>query len=121
MIYPYECTTCDNAWEVAKPLRAIDDEELCTCGEVGRRTISRFGSIDRTSASDWNNVHYNPAFGRSFTSNREARKEAKRKGFIEVGDEPVDKIHKKFDGERQQKLDSSYDSLGLTDLGNIKS
>ena len=58
--------------------------------------------------------------GKVVKNNAEARKEAKRLGLTEIGNEPVDKIHKKFDNDRAEKLQSRYDSINM-DHGNIKS
>ena len=117
MIYPYKCTVCYNDFEVIKPLRNIDDIERCGCGGLGERCISRFASFSKLAAGDWDTAHYNPAFGQRFRNNGEAKKEAKRLGFTEVGTEPVEKIHKKFDGDRQKKIETRYD--GINDLGSI--
>jgi len=121
MIYPYLCSNCSHEFEIIKSVRQIDDEELCPeCGNISDRTISCSQGIDKSSAADWNTPHYNPAFGKHFSSNSQARKEAKKRGMEEIGNEPIDKIHKKFDNDRQEKQRARWDSVNM-DHGEIRS
>ncbi len=95
--YPYRCPACSDKFEVTKAIKAIDDPETCKCGAFAVRYIGR---TNFTGASDWNNQTFNPALGCYTKSTAEARKLAKSRGMVEVGTEPVEKIHASFD--RQQ-------------------
>lgn len=120
MIYPYLCKHCGYETEVIKSYKQIDDIENCAdCGKIMVRTISQFQAVDSTAAADWNNKTYNPAFGEALTP-QQAKKEAKRRNWTEVGTEPADKIQKHFEAERKAKHKASWDDLNLN-LGEIKS
>lgn len=100
--YPYRCTTCEHEFEVVKRVADIDSAEQCPeCNSVSERYIGRTHFY---GADDWNKQEYNPAFGKSLTP-QQARKEAKKRGMIEVGNENPDKIHKHFEKEREKKLE----------------
>ena len=121
MRYPYLCPNCGHRFEVIKRVSEIDNEELCPeCSTISDRKIALSQGIDKSAASDWNTPHYNPGLGKHFTSNSQARKYARKQGLEEVGDEPIDKIHKKFDNERKQKRKARWDSINM-DHGEIRS
>jgi hypothetical protein len=72
-----------------------------------------------TGAADWDTAHYNPALGKVVKSYADGRKEAKRRGMTEIGNEPVENIHKKFDTDRQRKREKAYDISEITSLGEV--
>ena len=110
MIYPYKCNSCDHEFEVIKSVRCIDEFEACPlCRDGATRYIAQRQSF--SGEKDWDSAHYNHAFGQVVKSKSHANKLAKERGMIEIGDEPVEKIHKKFDTEREQKLESRYDEI----------
>jgi hypothetical protein len=110
MIYPHECSVCKDYFEVIKSVRDFDNEEYCPkCGMIGIKIIAYRQSFH--GAADWDTSHYNPALGRVVRSNAEARKIAREMGLEEIGNESLDKIHKKYDSERQHKIDTRYDDI----------
>jgi putative FmdB family regulatory protein len=110
MIYPHECSVCKKEFEVIKPLEDFDKSEYCPeCGMIGIRVIAKRQAF--YGASDWDTRHYNQALGMVVKSNKEAQKLARERGWVEIGNEPVEKIHKKFDSEREHKLSTAYDSI----------
>lgn len=122
MIYPYRCTKCKHEFDVIKSHKDIDRQETCDkCGETDAiRTIAKEQAFSKLAAGDWNTPHYNPALGKHFPSNSAARKEAKARGMEEIGNEPVEKIHKKYDNERKAKDKARWDSIN-TNLGELRS
>ena len=111
--YPYACKN-DHDWEVYKPMSDIDLVEKCeTCDEVGVRYIAK--SQYFYGAGDWNQKEYNPAFGKALTP-LEARKEAKRHGMIEVGNECPDKTADTFERDREKKFEARYDKIADTSI-----
>lgn len=119
MIYPYECTSCGHDFEVYKSYKRIDDPEHCPeCSQVATRYISR--NIGFSGHNDWDTAHYNLALGQVVKSNAEAKRIARERGMEEIGNEPIEKIHKKFDTERQRKIDTAYDDICSTNLGEIR-
>lgn len=120
MIYEHVCE-CGHAFEVVKKIEARDTPEYCSvCGnaEVPRKKVPSSIQIAALSAAEWNSQTYNPALGGVFRDSQ-AKKEAKRRGLTEIGNEPVDKIHKDFDNERKKKAD--YDISEITNLGAVNS
>lgn len=110
VIYPYECGACKHIFEVIKSVRDIDLEESCPqCGVISIRTIARSQAF--YGANDWDTRHYNPALGMVVRSNKEAEKIAREKGMVEVGTESLEKIHKKFDSEREKRISTRYDDI----------
>lgn len=118
MNYEHECS-CGHLFTVIKKMEARDNPEYClVCGnaEVPRRKVPTTIHINKTAAADWNSHAYNPSLGKVVTT-QEGRKEAKRRGMTEIGDEPVEKIHKKFDTERKKRAE--YNLSDITNLGSI--
>lgn len=112
MIYPYECSSCGYQFEVIKSVRQIDDKEDCpVCCKLDpastpecRRCIGRTTLM---AVNDWTES-WNPAFGKIVKNKahqREILAELKDQGknFVEIGNEPVDNLHKTFDSAREKK------------------
>lgn len=103
MIYTYNC--CGRDFEVIKPLSEYNSKELCdVCDNEATRVISR---VSLVAIHDWTES-YNPAFGcvvKNKAHQREILCKLKGQGkeFVEVGDEPVEKIHQHFDSQRAAK------------------
>ena len=108
--YSYNCLKCDAQFDVIKPLRSLDDDELCSsCSGVAQRRISR---TNFTNAGDWKPT-YNPAFGCVVNSRAHQRELlTMRKGegreMIEIGNEPLEKLHKRYDTQRQETRDKRW-------------
>ena len=118
MNYPYECTNCLHSFDVIKSYREIDRVEQCSkCDSIAERRISLHQAIDKSSASDWNSKVYNPAFGKAVTP-QEAKKEAKRKGWEEVGSEPAEKVQEHFNAQREEKQQARWDECNMN-LGEV--
>jgi putative FmdB family regulatory protein len=102
-IYPYRCIGCESRFDVVKSMSRIDDDEFCPCGSPASRSI---GLTSIANTGDWKPT-FNPAFGqvvKSKAHQREILSEYKDKGrdFIEVGNEPVENIHKYYDAQREE-------------------
>jgi hypothetical protein len=54
---------------------------------------------------------YNPALGQVVKNSKHRKDLAKEKGLIEIGNEPVEKIHKKFDSDRAEKLKKAWEDV----------
>lgn len=108
--YLYVCQGCKHHFDVHKPLSEIDRHEQCPiCNTSGVRRIARV-NIDKASAGDWNRMERNHAFGKAMTP-KQAEKEAKRRGWIELGNEPLDKIHKRSEKTLQENLKAKYERI----------
>jgi len=107
--YPYACIDCGHRFEVVKQVAAMNDPESCPKCQT-TRTERRIGRVNFSGEKDWNQLDYNPAFGKPLTP-VQASKEAKRRGMIELGNESPDKIHKHFEAQREQKVKDTYAKL----------
>jgi hypothetical protein len=90
MIYVYTCPTCKKNIDVVKGVAEIDREELCECGAVLERLISRTFFY---GADDWHGDEYHPGLGCVVKSRKHANQIARARGLEELGTEPLDKIH----------------------------
>lgn len=117
MIYPYQCRPCGHKFEVIKSVKHLDEPESCpSCKSADTlRYIARtyfYGA--RVEDAEWN-----PGLGEIVKSSRHRAELAKRKGLVEVGNESLDNIHRKFDGERDKKISTRYDDIVDTSLKTV--
>jgi hypothetical protein len=105
VIYPYQCPE-GHSFEVIKSLAEIDREERCHCGEIAARHIGLF-ALDKTAASSWQPT-WNPGLGQVVKSKAHAERIAKEKGFIEVGNEKPEAIHRHFDKQREDAYKAKW-------------
>ena len=111
---------CEHTFEVIKSVKEINSPEHCEkCNAVAVRTIATSQAF--FGANDWDTAHYSPAFGKVVKNNLEARRLAKERGYVEIGNEPVESIHSHYDKAREQKADKRYQDVvdSLTNLGEI--
>ena len=94
---------CDkHRWEVVCKIAERENEHRCpACGAVGTQ-LPAAPNIDKGAAGSWNQQSYNPALGCWTKSWKHGREIAKARGLEEVGDEPVDKLHDKFEKQRAE-------------------
>lgn len=121
MIYEFHCPSCGVEFTESRMLADRHRPAECACGEmVAKREIpSRLGGF--IGAGDWDTCTYNPGLGQVVRNNLEAKKIAKSRGLTEVGSESIEAIHKRFDTDREKKLEARYDIGKITNLGEIRS
>jgi putative FmdB family regulatory protein len=109
--YPYRCSGPEvHHFDVIKPVADIDRYEHCpVCNNSNTERLIALVSIDKEAAGGWNQQSFNPALGQWTRSTAEARKIAKSRGMEEIGTEPVENIHKKFDKDRADKYKARWD------------
>lgn len=93
-------------------MKSVDDyQRMETCkvcnGELRRLFSSPILSVDKTQAE------FNPAFGKVIKSKYHRSEEAKARGWVELGNENVDKISSKFEKDRDTKRQRSWDSVEI--------
>lgn len=102
--YPYICPLCDHEFDVTKSIARIEDDEHCSlCRGKAHRHIAR---VNFSNAGDWN-PSFNHAFGCVVKSKKHQREiidryRDKGRDFEEVGNEPVENIHKYYDNKREE-------------------
>ncbi len=127
MKYTYRCNQSECAcwnieFEIEKFARDIDVKEVCkACLHTAER-LFRPGRPQIMNAGDgWNDHTYNPAFGKVIGSKAQLRKEmaeAKARGneMVEVGNEPLHKIHQHAEATQAHKHKEGWRKVSR-DLG----
>lgn len=107
MIYEYECRHCSFTTDVIKSVQFYNSEERCpSCQEVMFKVIhSPIFSCDKS----W--PEFNPAFGKVIKNRYHRDQEAKKRNWIEVGDENPNKMSKTFEDQREQKRINNWNSV----------
>lgn len=110
--YSYFCSFCESNFDVIKSISCLEDEELCgKCCTLAERQMSRVNISPRGEFI----ASFNPAFGEVVKSKRhQADLISKLKidtgrEMIEIGNEPLDKIHAYYDNAREIKREESWD------------
>lgn len=99
--YVWNCKQ-GHEWDVVTTIAERDNPSSCPeCQGEGTRGLT-LPQIDKTAASDWNNISYNPGLGCWTKGTSHARRIAKERGLIEVGNESPEKIHKANDQYRKE-------------------
>jgi len=110
MIYPYHCRKCDNEFEVVKPFHAIEFPEPCPdCGMLSDDRRIGLPMIQSVEVDPY--FHY--GLGKVVRTKGDIKNELKKRedqgrGLIEIGDEPIHKIEKKFSAEREEKRNKRW-------------
>lgn len=97
MLYEYVCHGCGKSYEIAKPVVEFNKDEHCpTSGTTMARAIAPvrlhfYGT--KVQEKKWQ-----PAIGQAMTD-REIKEHAKTRGWIEVGNENLDKHYKPVQSE----------------------
>lgn len=88
VIYEYECCDCNTKVDIIKSIREFERQERCKlCGALMTRCFSARIQFTNTAVQE---LQFNPALGRAVTR-REMAQIAKDKGWVEVGNEKVEK------------------------------
>lgn len=105
MNYPYHCPECNYHFEVLKSVAEIDNSESCPkCLVTSNRTIA---VPNLMAVNDWTES-FNYGLG-CVVKNKAHQREILRKyadqgrELIEIGTEPVENLHKKYDRQREDK------------------
>lgn len=88
MTYEYLCDGCQNKFEVAKPVSDYNREELCPVSAVTMVKCYSKTQLYNTAVQE---PYYSPAHGKWVKGRLQERELAKRKGWIEVGNERPEK------------------------------
>lgn len=108
MNYCYECE-CGEEFEVVKSVRYIDTPEHCpACDKVATRVMSSSVFFIGAKVED---AEYNPAFGQVVKNKKHRDELAKARGWIEVGNDDVNKTSEAYAKEREVKRRKAYDNV----------
>lgn len=107
MIYTYECSDCKEQFELHRPVSDYDKRADCpTCLGDSKLVITASKHFIGASRQD---KTWDPAFGKVISGREHRREEAKKNGWIELGNESVDKTNKYFNEIRERKRLAAYE------------
>jgi hypothetical protein len=126
MEYSYHCKRGCSDFYIAKRAANIDDPETCPkCDAPGERFFNP-GKIQLMGVGDgWFDDTPNPAFGKVIGSRANLRKElaemkAQGREVVEVGNEPVENIHKLAEDTQRAKSAARWakasEEVGITNV-----
>lgn len=99
MIYQYDCPQCSFTTDIIKGVSLYNSEERCpSCQEVMFKVI-----CSPTFHCDKSWPEFNPAFGKVIKNKYHRDQEAKKRGWIEIGNENPEKMSKTFAQVREEK------------------
>ena len=108
-IYDYSCELCGKEYEVYKSIKEYDAKDPCPlCGKVGSRILSCSIQFLGTKIED---AEFNIGLGKITKSKKHRDELAKQMNLIEVGNENPEKIHDKFDKQREEKRIRSWEEI----------
>ena len=109
--YPYECP-CGHKQDVYKNVSEINRIEVCLkCGQDLDKTCRKIAKRQSFFGEKVEDAAYNPAFGKVIQNKEHARREAKARGMIEVGNEDFNKYQDKKEQDRQDVIDRKWEKL----------
>lgn len=108
-IYDFNCVKCDAEFEVVQRITEYNGRAKCpTCKNISKERILK--GIHFIGAAV-ESPEYNPALGQVVKNSKHRKDLAKEKGLIEIGNEPTEKIHKKFEADREAKRKKRWDDI----------
>lgn len=117
MIYEYRCGKCRDAFDVIKSVAEMEREERCPHCQVPAVRAFAPRAVYFNGAKV-EHPEYNPGLG-CIVRNSSHRKEiAKQRGLEEVGSEPVENIHKKFEQDRAERVERAWTEADRGWVGN---
>jgi putative FmdB family regulatory protein len=102
--YDYKCPTCNHQFDVVKRIANIDDLESCpaclnSCDKKSR-IITKGKEFFGEKPDE---AFYSVSLGKMVKSKKDQARQAKQRGWIEVGNEDVNKINQRADQERERR------------------
>jgi putative FmdB family regulatory protein len=107
--YDYRCLDCKHDFEVIKSISSIDDLECCpsclaTCDKRAR-IITKGKDFFGEKPDE---AFFSQALGKWVKSKKDQARQAKDRGWVEVGNENVERLHKYHDDIRDRKTRDSW-------------
>lgn len=109
-IYDFFCEKCDLEKEIIQSIKEYTGKESCDqCGNPMDR-IYTYCSFYHVGAKV-EDAEFNVGLGKITKSAAHRKELAKRMGVEEIGNDSPEKIHKKFDTEREVKRNKKWDEV----------
>lgn len=108
--YEFRCNKCDKNFQTVESIKTFDGDGHCpTCNKRSKEYI--FTANVYFVGAKVESPEFSPALGQVVKNSKHRKEIAREKGLIEIGNEPTEKIHKKFDSDRADKLKKSWDDV----------
>lgn len=106
MTFEYYCKDCTIITEHIGKIGQAPEYVSCTmCGKKANRQFS----IPQLIGTSVETPQYNPAFGQIVKNSKHAKELAKKRGMVEIGNEPVDKMLKSQDAHIESVIKRDYE------------
>lgn len=101
--YEYLCRACAAPFDVVCPISEIDAAVVCThCAATNDRGARQLPSRTQVYGASVEDAVYDPVFGKVIKDKKHRQAEAKSRGWIEVGNETPESLHKMHDKAREE-------------------
>lgn len=104
MIYLYQCPHCKKTIEIVKDSVDHRRQEFCSCSAELERVFR--SPMIKFLKNDWG--EYQPAFGKVMKRD-EVAYEVKKRNWIEIGNENINKLDKKLESEREARQAADWE------------
>lgn len=105
--YVYKCAV-GHEFEVIKRIAEMDRDECCQCGSPAARQITKANFY---GADQWDKMTYDPVFKQVVKNDNHRRQLAKERGWVEVGNEKPETIHRHADKNLEQELENNWSKV----------
>ncbi len=111
-IYDYKCDECKHEFTVTKSISNIDVVESCpsclSCCDKKCRMITKGKEFFGEKPDE---PFYSHTLGKWVKGIRDQRRQCKERGFIEVGNEDIGKLHDQSERERDRKSKEKWNDF----------
>lgn len=111
-IYDYKCKVCEDTFTVSKCIADADMIEDCPHCEAKCDKSCRLITTGKEFYGEKpEEPFYSLPLGKWVKGKNDMRRQAKAKGWIEVGNENVEKLHDSIDRDREKRSQDRYQSI----------
>lgn len=108
-IYDYRCKNCQDTFEVTKRIAQADEVETCPhCNSECDKDCRYISRPKEFYGEKPDEAFFSHALGKWVKSRKDQARQAKDKGWIEVGNDDVQRSHDRFDRDREKKSRDSW-------------
>lgn len=106
--YEYDCTQCNNRFDVVKSVRQMDAQEFCPqCKSLARRIfIPQNVFFNKTKVE---HAAYNPGLGCVVKNERHKKEILSQRGLVEVGNECPKRLRSNYEKQLEEKKEKRWD------------
>ncbi len=107
-IYDYKCKHCQDTFEVTKRIADADVIESCPHCETACDKTCRIIYSHEFYGEKPEEPFYSAALGKMVKGKNDLRRKAKEKGWVEIGNEDINKTHDSYERDRVKRDNDRY-------------